>query len=85
MICGNIRGDMTQEERWNIRYEEVKNFIRNNKRNPSKYNPDERLMVHFLKRGRKMLNAGELKEPRLTLFKELLALSEQYKHKNQYE
>lgn len=76
---------MTQEERWNIRYEEVKNFIRNNKRNPSKYNPDERLMVHFLKRGRKMLNAGELKEPRLTLFKELLALSEQYKHKNQYE
>jgi len=75
---------MTQEERWNIRYQEVKNFILENKRNPSKYNPDERLMVHFLKRGRKMLNAGELKEPRLSLFKELLALSEQYKRKNQW-
>jgi hypothetical protein len=38
-----------------------------------------------MKRGRKMINAGELKEPRLGMFKELLALSEQYKRKNQYE
>lgn len=28
---------MTQEERWKTRYEEVKNFIETNKRNPSKY------------------------------------------------
>jgi len=75
---------MTQEERWNIRYQEVKNFILENKRNPSKYNPDERLMVHFLKRGRKMLNAGEMKEPRYSQFLELLTLCEQYKRKNQY-
>lgn len=27
---------------------------------------------------------GELAEPRLGMFKELLALSEQYKRKNQY-
>ena len=47
---------MTQDERWNIRYQEVKRFIETNKRNPSKYNPEERLMVHFLKRGRKMLS-----------------------------
>ena len=75
---------MTQDERWNIRYQEVKTFIEANKRNPSKYNPDERLMVHFLKRGRKMLNAGEMAEPRLSKFKELLVLCEQYKHLNQY-
>ena len=56
---------MTQEERWNTRYDEVKEFILNNHRNPSKYAPKERLMIHFLKRGRKMLNAGELQEPRL--------------------
>lgn len=31
------------------------------------------------------MNAGELQEPRLSLFKQLLTLSEQYKHKNQYE
>lgn len=76
---------MTQEERWQKRYDEVKNFIESNKRNPSKYNPDERLMVHFLKRGRKMLNAGELAEPRLSQFQELLKLSNKYKRINQYQ
>lgn len=56
---------MTQEERWNARYKEVKIFIETNRRNPSKYVAEERLMVHFLKRGRKMLNAGELAEPKV--------------------
>ena len=76
---------MTQDERWMVRYQEVITFIESNHRNPSKYRDEEKLMVHFLKRGRKLLNAGELKEPRLGMFKELLALSEQYKRKNQYE
>ena len=74
---------MTQEERWIARYNEVKDFIEENHRNPSKYYDDEKLMVHFLKRGRKLMNAGELQEPRLSMFKELLELSEQYKRKNQ--
>ena len=76
---------MTQEEKWMVRFNEVKNFIEENHRNPSKYRDEEKLMVHFMKRGRKLLNAGELKEPRLTMFKELLRLSEQYKRKNQYQ
>ena len=76
---------MTQDERWKIRYEEVVDFIEVNKRNPSKYVAEERLMVHFLKWGRKMLNAGELAEPRFSMFKELLMLCEEYKHVNQYK
>ena len=76
---------MTQDERWMARYNEVKTFIETNHRNPSKYYDEEKLMVHFLKRGRKLMNAGELQEPRLSMFKELLALSEKYKRKNQYE
>ena len=76
---------MTQNERWIIRYEEVKAFIESNKRNPSKYAPEEKLMVHFLKRGRKMLNAGELSEPRFSKFLELLELSNRYKHVNQWK
>jgi hypothetical protein len=50
---------MNQETRWITRYNEVKSFIEASKRNPSKYVAEERLMVHFLKRGRKMMNAGE--------------------------
>lgn len=76
---------MTQDERWMARYNEVKSFIEEHHRNPSKYYDEEKLMVHFLKRGRKLMNAGELQEPRLSLFKQLLTLSEHYKHKNQYE
>jgi hypothetical protein len=76
---------MTQDERWLERYNEVKSFIESNHRNPSKYADEEKLMTHFLKRGRKLMNAGELKEPRLSLFKELLALVEENKHVNQYQ
>ena len=76
---------MTQEERWLTRYNDVKEFIGANKRNPSKYVAEERLMVHFLKRGRKMLNAGELAEPRFSQFLELLELSSRYKHINQWK
>ena len=50
---------MTQEERWMTRYNEVVSFIETNYWNLSKYVPEEKLMVHFLKRGRKLLNASE--------------------------
>lgn len=76
---------MTQDERWLTRYNEVKAFIEEYHRNPSKYYPEEKLMVHFLKRGRKLMNAGELKEERLEKFKELLELVERYKRVNQYQ
>ena len=76
---------MDQETRWLTRYNEVKAFIETNHRNPSKYAPEEKQMVHFLKRGRKLMNAGELKEPRLTMFKDLLDLCERWKRVNQYQ
>ena len=75
---------MTQDERWLARYNEVKSFIEVNHRNPSKYAPEEKLMVHFMKRGRKLMNAGEMKEPRLSMFIELLQLSGRYKRLNQW-
>lgn len=77
---------MTQDERWLERYNEVVMFIETNKRNPSKYDAEERGTYYtWLKHNRKQLNAGTMKLARMEKFKELLALSEQYKHKNQYE
>jgi hypothetical protein len=55
---------MTQDERWMTRYKEVVGFIEINHRNPSKYAPEEKLMVHFLKHGRKLMNAVESNETR---------------------
>ncbi len=76
---------MTQDERWMAKYNEVESFIEKNHRTPSKYYNEEKLMVHFLKRNIKLMNAGELVEPRLGMIKELLGLSEENKHKNQYQ
>lgn len=75
---------MTQEERWMTRYKEIVSFIETNHRNPSKYVSEEKLMVHFLKRGRRQMNAGELKPERVDLFEKLLALADENKHVNQY-
>ena len=38
-----------------------------------------------MKANRKVLNAGKMKADRVEKFKELLALMEQYRRKNQYE
>ena len=75
---------MTQDVRWLARYDEVKGFIEANHRNPSKHRIEEHDMLNWVKTNRKRMNAGEIKEPRLRLFKELLVLSEEYKHKNQW-
>ena len=66
------------------RYNEVVRFIEANHRNPSKYVGSERELVNWTKQQRKLMNAGELKEPRIGMFKELLELSERYKRVNQY-
>lgn len=77
---------MTQDEKWNERYNEVVTFIETNKRNPSRYNDTERgLYCNWLHHNRKLMNAGALKPERGEKFKELLALMEEHRHKNQYE
>ena len=76
---------MTQEDRWLIRYGEVKTFIESNHRNPSKHRIEEHDMLNWCKANRKKMNAGELKEARLGMFKELLELGEKYKHVNQWK
>ena len=76
---------MTQEERWMTRYKEVVGFIETNHRNPSKYVGSERELVNWTKQQRKLMNADELREPRLGMFKDLLVLSKMNKHLNQYK
>ena len=76
---------MDQETRWLTRYNEVKTFIEREHRNPSKYRLEEHDMLNWLKANRKKMNADGLKPERAEKFKELLALTEVYRRKNQYE
>lgn len=76
---------MTQDERWNTRYQEVVGFIEANHRNPSRHRIEEHLMLNWVKANRKLMNAGRLEESRLQRFRELLELCGRYKRKNQWE
>ena len=60
-------------------------FLEREHRNPSKYRIEEHDMLNWMKQQRKLVNAGELAEPRLGQFMELMELSEKYKHINQYK
>ena len=76
---------MSQDERWILKYNEVKDFIVKNKRNPSRHNIEDHLLLNFIKHNRKLLNKGEMKQERMELFKQLLELIEQNKRLNQYQ
>ena len=76
---------MTQEEKWKARYEEVRTFIEENHRNPSKHRIEEHDMLNWLKANRKLVNAGKMKTERVEAFNKLLALIEECKRVNQYQ
>ena len=75
---------MTQDERWNSRYQEVMGFIEANHRNPSKHRLEEHDMLNWVKQQRKLHNAGKLNPDRVEPFKKLMALIEENKGVNQY-
>ena len=52
---------MKNDDLWMVRYEEVLNFMKSQRRNPSKHRIEEHLMLNWLKYNRKMMNAGKLK------------------------
>ena len=75
---------MTQDERWLDKYNEVKTFIETNRRNPSKFIPEERGLRNWVRHQQKLVNKDGLKPERVEKYKELLVLMEEYKRKNQY-
>ena len=76
---------MTQDEKWLMRYNEMKSFIKTNKRNPSHHFYEERNMHSWVRHNRKLMNKGELKPERVEIMNSLLTLAEVNKNKNQYE
>ena len=84
MVCGLWLMIMTQDERWNVRYQEVRAFIETNQRNPSKHRIEEHDILNFIKHNRKLMNKGEMKKERIEKFNELLAKLEEYKRVNQW-
>lgn len=76
---------MTQDEKWLARYNEVKDFIESNQRNPSKFIPEERGLRNWVRHQQKLMNKDELKPERIELFNHLLSLAEANRHVNQWK
>ena len=77
---------MTQDERWLIKYKEVMEFMEKNKRNPSRYDDNERgLYCNWIKHNKKLMKPGELKPNRGEMFEKLLVKMEEFKRVNQYQ
>ena len=74
-----------------MKYNEVKSFMAEHHRNPSKHRIEEHDMLNWLKAKRKVMNAGKMKAERVERFRELMEMMEmmemmgQYRRKNQYE
>lgn len=76
---------MTQDEKWLLRYNEVREYIETNHRNPSRHFVENRNLLSWIKQQRKLMNAGTLKPERIEPFKRLLEIIEENKRVNQYK
>lgn len=76
---------MTQDELWSSKYQEILDWMKANKRNPSKHRIEEHDYINWIKYNRKIIKAGKMKEDRLPLFNQLLSLMEEYKRVNQWQ
>ena len=76
---------MTQEEKWQLQYEQMMTFMKENHRRPSKHRLEEHDMLNWFKATKKRIAKGELPADRLEKFKELLEVAKEYRRKNQYQ
>ena len=76
---------MTQEEKWQIQYDQMMTFMKENQRRPSKHRLEEHDMLNWFKATKKRIAKGELPADRLEKFKELLEVAKEYRRKNQYQ
>ena len=58
-------------------------FIKQNKRRPSKYHPEDRDMHNWIKHNKKLMNRGLMPANRVERFKTLLDTVQKYRRINQ--
>jgi len=76
---------MTQDERWQMQYEQMMSFIEENHRRPSKHRIEEHDLLNWFKHTKKMIAKGDYPTYRLEKFAKLLEVADKYRRKNQYQ
>ncbi len=75
---------MTNEEKWLKMWKDYMYFMLKNKRRPSKYKGEERILTNWAKQNRKMRNRGQMDDYRERMFGQLTAEAQKYRRVNQY-
>ena len=76
---------MTQDEKWQLQYEQMMDFMETNHRRPSKHRIEEHDLLNWFKHTKKMIAKGDYPTDRLEKFAKLLELADKYRRKNQYQ
>ena len=76
---------MTQDERWQMQYEQMMSFIEENHPRPSKHRIEEHDLLNWFKHTKKMIAKGDYPTDRLEKFAKLLEVADKYRRKNQYQ
>lgn len=71
-----------QHELWNKHYNELMQFVNENKRRPSKHNEDEHQMLCWIKYNKKKYKRGTMLAERVPKFVAYLALADKYRRYN---
>ena len=75
---------MTQDEKWQIQFEQMMSFMEENHRRPSKHRLEEHDMLNWFKATKKMIAKGGYSPERLEKFARLLEVANKYRRLNQY-
>ena len=75
---------MTQDEHWNSNYQQIMDFMAENKRRPSKHRIEEHQMLNWPKHQKKCMTRGTMKTERMERFNQLMDVDNQLLRKNQH-
>lgn len=76
---------MTQDEKWQIQYKQMIEFMKTNHRRPSKHRIEEHDLLNWFKHTKKMIAKGDYSPERIKQFKILLEIADEVRRKNQYQ
>lgn len=76
---------MTQDEKWQIQFEQMMDFMETHHRRPSKHRIEEHDLLNWFKHTKKMIAKGNYPPDRLEKFAQLMEVAGKYRRKNQYQ
>lgn len=76
---------MTQDEKWQMQYEQMMDFMETHHRRPSKHRIEEHDLLNWFKHTKKMIAKGDYPLDRLEKFAKLMKIADKYRRINQYQ